>query len=687
MDTGINTFGRKLLNLCKSSGLRILNGRHKADPTGNITFYNATGKSLIDYVLVDSNRIDSVNLFSSGNFNIYSDHSPVSFSISYDCPIVEKQNDSINDMNLSGRTSCKTVRWNDENTNDILDKIRVHIGSIHQAIDVNFDCQNDVNICVDSINNVLNECVLPLCDVKMSKPFSDSNFRRKPNKPWFNDACHKLFKEYKTALYNFNQLKSNQNHEVLVTAKHNYKKVENKLKRHCKRQEGDMLTYLKKANPNQFYKLFSKKKSRVTNNLTNDDFLLHFKNLMYDENEQTAFSFDEFDNDTIFEELDCEITENEILKAVSNLKANKSCSEDGIINEIFTKGKTILLPCLHKLFNAIFRSGFFPEVWSKACIVPFFKKGNANDTNNYRGISLVSCFGKLFTGVLNNRILQWERENSILTDAQFGFRNGMSTIDAIFVLQTLINKTLSKKNRLYCCFIDFQKAFDFVDRCKLWQKLVHVGVRGNFLKIITSLYENIRSCVKYQGVLSEYFPSNFGLMQGEVLSPILFSLYVNDFEVNFIKDNCPSLELQMINIFLLMYADDMVLLAETPAGLQSMLHSLSRYTNDWNLKVNVDKTKVVVFRNGGKIRNDEVWFYNGIKLDVVDEFKYLGMLFNYNGKFLKTTKHIAEQGRKATFALSSTFKNYCFNIETQCDVFDTYVASIFILCIRNLGIS
>ena len=76
---------------------------------------------------------------------------------------------------------------------------------------------------------------------------------------------------------------------------------------------------------------------------------------------------------------------------------------------------------MHKLFNAIFRSGFFPEVWSKACIVPIFKKGNANDTNNYRGISLVSCFGKLFTGVLNNRILQWERENSILTDAQVWF--------------------------------------------------------------------------------------------------------------------------------------------------------------------------------------------------------------------------------------------------------------------------
>ena len=109
-----------------------------------------------------------------------------------------------------------------------------------------------------------------------------------------------------------------------------------------------------------------------------------------------------------------------------------------------------------------------------------------------------------------------------------------------------------------------------------------------------------------------------------MLSPILFSLYVNDFEVNFIKDNCPSLEIQIINIFLLVYADGMVLLAETPAVLQSVLHSLSRYTNDWNLKVIVDKTKVVVFRNGGKIRNDEVWFHNGKKLDVWDEFKIWG---------------------------------------------------------------
>lgn len=88
----------------------------------------------------------------------------------------------------------------------------------------------------------------------------------------------------------------------------------------------------------------------------------------------------------------------------------------------------------------------------------------------------------LFTSVLNNRILEWDNKYDILTDAQFGFRPGLSTVDAIFVLQSLINKTLCNKIRLYRCFVDFQKAFDSINRCKLWDKIYKVGIR----EIITS---------------------------------------------------------------------------------------------------------------------------------------------------------------------------------------------------------
>ena len=347
------------------------------------------------------------------------------------------------------------------------------------------------------------------------------------------------------------------------------------------------------------------------------------------------------------------------------------------MNELFLDCTDVLLPFLTKLFNSVFLSGFFPDTWSTGCIIPIFKKGDCNDTNNYRGITLISCMGKLFTSVLNARLLKWDGENNIITDAQFGFRPGHSTVDAIFILQTLINKYLKKKGgRLYCCFVDYRKAFDFIDRGRLWGKLIKQGINGKMLNIIKSLYENVKSCVKHDGMLSDYFSNKIGLFQGEVLSPILYSLYVNDCEMHFLKHHCPYIELQLMTFFLLMYADDMVLIAESPAALQHLLSELYCYNNEWKLELNTDKTKIVVFRNGGTIKKDEKWFYNDTEIEVVNQFNYLGMLFNYNGKFSVTQKHIADQGRKAYFAVYNKLKNHCFNTETQLLIFDMYVNSI-----------
>ena len=247
----------------------------------------------------------------------------------------------------------------------------------------------------------------------------------------------------------------------------------------------------------------------------------------------------------------------------------------------------------------------------------------------------------------------------------------------IFVLQSLINKSLKKRGgRLYCYFIDYRKAFDLINRSKLWLKLIKQGITGKMIKIIYSIYENVKTCVKHNGYLSDYFKNDIGLFQGEVLSPLLYSLYVNDCEMYFLKKHCTSFEINMVNLFLLMYADDMCLFALSPTDLQHMLDTLHCYNNKWNLTLNVDKTKIVLFRNGGKIRENEKWFYNGKEIEVVNQFKYLGMLFNYNGKHNVTQKHVAEQGRKAYFAINSKLKNHHFNIKSKCSVFDTYVNSI-----------
>ena len=108
-------------------------------------------------------------------------------------------------------------------------------------------------------------------------------------------------------------------------------------------------------------------------------------------------------------------------------------------------------------------------------------------------------------------------------------------------------------------------------------------------------------------------------MQGETLSPLLFSLYINNLEINFVKDNCPSLEIQEVSLFFLMYADDMVLFSESQEGLQHMLNTLSEYSAAWNLNVNTSKTKIVVFRNRYKVQRKDVWLYSIEVLDIVDE--------------------------------------------------------------------
>ncbi|XP_055997458.1 uncharacterized protein LOC130047118 [Ostrea edulis] len=185
----------------------------------------------------------------------------------------------------------------------------------------------------------------------------------------------------------------------------------------------------------------------------------------------------------------------------------------------------------------------------------------------------------------------------------------------------------------------------------------------------------MKSCVRSAGMLSEVFKNDIGLLQGEVLSPILFSLYVNDFEIEFLTKGMIPVQIQELNLFVLMYAD-MVIFSESANDLQSMLDTLFTYTTKWDLSVNVEKTKIVIFRNGSKISSNERWHLNGEPIEIVDKFTYLGVLMNYNGKFSTTQKQLASQGRKAMFSLKSKVSQMYLNTETMLSLFDTYVASI-----------
>jgi len=174
-----------------------------------------------------------------------------------------------------------------------------------------------------------------------------------------------------------------------------------------------------------------------------------------------------------------------------------------------------------QLCNVILESGLFPEVWSKGIILPIYKnKGDVKDPDNYRGITILSCLGKLFKSVINRRLNLYLESNNILCEEQAGFREGYSTIDHIFSLKLIVDFYLNEKKKLFCAFIDYKKAFDSVNRLALWHKLLNNNIDGKCLKIIYNMYSIAKYCVKVSSNLSDFFTSHSGVHHGENLSPV-----------------------------------------------------------------------------------------------------------------------------------------------------------------------
>ena len=294
-----------------------------------------------------------------------------------------------------------------------------------------------------------------------------------------------------------------------------------------------------------------------------DEDILHF----VDRYEKEEFSI-------MFEELNAPIEHTSLIAAIKQLNTNKSGGPDKILNEFLIHGKDLLSDHLLKLFNKLFEIGYFPHAWSEGYIVPLHKKGNLNDENNFRGITLLSVIGKLFTCILNNRLTDWAEKYHVYIEAQAGFRTRMGTVDNIFVLHGVISHMLNKGKQLYCAFIDFTKAFDYIVHDNLWSKLIKLGIRGKILNIIKSMYMSVKSRVKLQGQLSNAFSCALGVRQGESLSPFLFSMFLNDIEEVFIKNGLPGIDLDMFKLFLTLYADDIVIFANRQDELQNSLNAL-----------------------------------------------------------------------------------------------------------------
>ena len=272
----------------------------------------------------------------------------------------------------------------------------------------------------------------------------------------------------------------------------------------------------------------------------------------------------------------------EVFDIIKNFK-NKSTRDTKISALKIANTSYGFTSTLAFVISKSFQQGVFPEQLKLARVTPIHKEGSKSDVTNYRPISLLTSFSKIYEKLMHNRISQFLESNDSLYEAQYGFRSGRSCEHALLDAQNSILQNLSKNKISLLLLIDFSKAFDMVDHSILLNKLEHYGIRGITLKWLESYLTNRKQFVSINGADSDSVIMEYGVPQGSILGPLLFIIYINDIP-----------EIAKYAKFIL-YADDanIILTAnsieEINAQLKNMTNDLLKWTNSNGLALNLKK--------------------------------------------------------------------------------------------------
>ena len=322
----------------------------------------------------------------------------------------------------------------------------------------------------------------------------------------------------------------------------------------------------------------------------------------------------------------------------------------------------MLFNVLFGLFQCCFNNGIIPTHWLKSIIKPI-PKSSKNDPKlplSYRGISLLNCACKLYSSLLNVRLVDHLERIGLLVDEQNGFRRGRACIDHIYVLTSIVRTNIKDGGSIFAGFIDFRKAFDWINRDLLLYKLIKSGINGKFYNAIKSLYSAPIACVSVNDYATGWFPQNDGVKQGDVLSPTLFAIYINDLALE-IKASGVGVKVGDETVCILLYADDIVLLAQSEEDLQIMLNIVSDWCCKWKLEVNEEKTQIVHFRKKSIERSNAIFCLGSIELTYTAQYKYLGLMLDEHGLFDGAVKLLAQSAGRALGSVINKVK-HCGNL-------------------------
>ena len=379
----------------------------------------------------------------------------------------------------------------------------------------------------------------------------------------------------------------------------------------------------------------------TTKNEIKERWVEHFSELLNNVTETDETVLDEIEQRPVDNSLDEPITEKELDDAIKRSKLGKSPGPDGIIPEAISYGGQSVRNFIFSLFTIFWTTLQLPSDLIDPNITVLFKKGDRSICGNYRGISLLSCVGKIFADIVLHRIQKLV--NNLYPDSQHGYRNERGTIDGIFTVRQLMEKSREQSRNLYIVFIDFTKAFDTVNRPLLFKLLSKIGCPPNLLKTIQLLYSEVKARLVIEGELSNPFNYDCGVKQGCKLAPTLYGLYAamalwiafkdnnehsiyvrfrtdgNLFDLRRLKAKTKTFYMYIREA---QYADDIAVFSDSAEGLQSLLTSYHLSAKRFGLQINAKKTEVMCLGPQCDFFIDET------KLESTDRFKYLGSILS-----------------------------------------------------------
>ena len=663
-DPVINSHGRRLLNFCQENGLYLSTGRTAGDKQAQASYkarQDTQASRLDHFIAAHANTFDL--LHSSVDTSRHdSDHFPVQMVVNLPC--IDRAG-----LHFDGELLPRH-HWKAESRMAYVDSLG----------DVRLDGANGDTKTQSFLTQIGRAAKMAMMPNRRFQPTGQP----KPRKPFYDQECQRM----KRAISLHRRTRGQG--PMLRKLEREYHAHTRAKRRAFERQTLDNLLEAQYSEPRKFWKHLRKRHRQLPIQLQSVsawDLYLHKlarpclpqgSCLPYE-----AYPQRPFDKAAC---LNQPISLGEIEMHLKQLHNGRACGKTGHVSELLRyavkpptpenpQPRHKLIRALHDLLNAFLDEGKVPCALNHALVTPVYKKGDRNDCSNYRPIAVTEPIMRLYTGILNTRLLEFTETTEARASAQAGFRPQHSTLHPLFTLQHFIHKQFHAKASLFCCFLDLKSAYDSVQRPLLWAVLAKLGVHGKMLSALQSLYTESTISINLSGRTGRSFTPEAGVKQGCPLSPTLFGFFLDGLQ-RYLIVNCPTVGPGLSNgnyVPCLMYADDIALMATTASELQVLIDATHAFCDSVGLTISPAKSSVVVFSK--LIVHAPVFSCHNGAIPQVEQAKYLGLVFHWQYGILCACEPLLNKMTAAWAVLSRQYAGM------RCAVSVSLVLQLYKACV------